>query len=327
MTHFAVNICLCRIKNIKFAENNVIMTKNTTFPYKNSRLDKVKGVEYAICGSAAILHINSFSHFIENEMKYPAKFNGVLIIQCVRGSASFYSNLEEINLSENTLFIAPSSMLQFKSCDNCELFIIAFEEEFASMMNIDNRVAMPVLSLFSHSHFLVDENPRYTEYMRKGFESIYEPDLSSFEETQLAYYQLSLRHMLASLAYRIFSTLTTSKLTTKSIAPRDRSSLYFDRLMALLREHYRTERNVEFYADKMNLTPKHLSRVVRTFSGKTVHQWIDSFVVLEIKNLLRYSDLSIQQISYELNFPNPSFMGQYFRRVTGKTPGAYRKEL
>ena len=77
----------------------------------------------------------------------------------------------------------------------------------------------------------------------------------------------------------------------------------------------------------MNLTPKHLSRVVRNYSGKSVHQWIDEFVVLEIKNLLKYSDLSIQQISYELNFPNPSFMGQYFKRITGKTPGEYRKEI
>ena len=76
----------------------------------------------------------------------------------------------------------------------------------------------------------------------------------------------------------------------------------------------------------MNLTPKHLSRVIRNFTGKSVHQWIDNIVVLEIKNLLRYSDLSIQQISIELNFPNPSFMGQYFKRITGKTPGEFKRE-
>jgi AraC-like DNA-binding protein len=66
---------------------------------------------------------------------------------------------------------------------------------------------------------------------------------------------------------------------------------------------------------------------VRAFSGKSVHRWIDEFVVLEIKNLLRNSDLSIQQISYELNFPNPSFMGQYFKRITGQTPGEYRRGI
>ena len=111
------------------------------------------------------------------------------------------------------------------------------------------------------------------------------------------------------------------------IVTKDRSSEYFERLLRLLSEHYKTERSVEFYADKMNLTPKHLSRVVRNFSGKSVHQWIDNFVVLEIKNLLKHSDMSIQQISYDLNFPNPSFMGQYFKRITGKTPGEYRREI
>ncbi|MBR0339905.1 MAG: AraC family transcriptional regulator, partial [Alistipes sp.] len=51
----------------------------------------------------------------------------------------------------------------------------------------------------------------------------------------------------------------------------------------------------------------------------------DEFVALEIKNMLRHSKLSIQQISNELNFPNPSFMGQYFKRITGLTPGEYKK--
>ena len=106
---------------------------------------------------------------------------------------------------------------------------------------------------------------------------------------------------------------------------KDRSSEYFERLMSLLSENYRDQRSVEFYAEKMHISSKHLSRVIRTFTGKSVHQWIDDFVALEIKNLLKYSNMSIQQISYYLNFPNPSFMGQYFKRITGLTPGEYKK--
>ena len=133
--------------------------------------------------------------------------------------------------------------------------------------------------------------------------------------------------MYASMVYRLCEYIATINSVSTQFASKDRSSDYFKQLVSLLHEHYRTERSVEFYANQMNLTPKHLSRVVRTYSGKSVHQWIDDFVVLEIKNLLKYSDLSIQQISYELNFPNPSFMGQYFKRITGKTPGEYRREI
>lgn len=110
-----------------------------------------------------------------------------------------------------------------------------------------------------------------------------------------------------------------------SLGVKDRSSEYFDKLMALLSEHYRDQRNVEFYAEKMHVSSKHLSRVIRSYTGKSVHQWIDEFVALEIKNLLKYSNMSIQQISLALNFPNPSFMGQYFKRITGMTPGEYKR--
>ena len=106
---------------------------------------------------------------------------------------------------------------------------------------------------------------------------------------------------------------------------KERSSEYFERLMTLLSEHYREQRNVEFYAERMNISSKHLSRVIRNFTGKSVHQWIDEFDALEIKHLLKYSNMSIQQISFYLNFPNPSFMGQYFKRFTGMTPGEYKK--
>ena len=109
------------------------------------------------------------------------------------------------------------------------------------------------------------------------------------------------------------------------ISVKDRSGEYFERLLKLLAENFREQRSVEFYAEKMNISSKHLSRVIRSFTGRSVHQWIDEFVALEIKNMLRYSDMSIQQISYTLNFPNPSFMGQYFKRITGMTPGEYKK--
>ena len=59
-------------------------------------------------------------------------------------------------------------------------------------------------------------------------------------------------------------------------------------------------------------------------SGRTAAEWIDDYVVLEAKNLLKYSTMSIQEIAYCLNFPNQSFFGKYFRSHTGMTPSAYR---
>ena len=99
---------------------------------------------------------------------------------------------------------------------------------------------------------------------------------------------------------------------------------YFNQFMGVLARHYMQQRSVGFYAGQLNLTPKYLTTIIRKTSGRTAVQWIDDYVVLEAKNLLKYSTMSIQEISYYLNFPNQSFFGKYFKNHTGMTPTAYR---
>ena len=206
---------------------------------------------------------------------------------------------------------------------------MAFNAEFAVEMNIDIKVVLPIISSLHNSAVLRRLTPEQTAKMSHSFAAIYkEYSEPRYADVDISYYrEMSMRHMYAAIIYRLWEFIAVVNQIDVATSSKDRSSDYFKQLVSLLHQHYRTERSVEFYANQMNLTPKHLSRVVRNHSGKSVHQWIDEFVVLEIKNLLKYSDLSIQQISYELNFPNPSFMGQYFKRITGKTPGHYRREL
>lgn len=98
----------------------------------------------------------------------------------------------------------------------------------------------------------------------------------------------------------------------------------FDRFLHLARTHYQEERNVQWYSRQLCLTPKYLSEVVKAVSGKTAGQWINNFVLMEIKNLLRNSGLSVKEIANRLNFPNQSFLGKYFKNATGQSPSAYR---
>ena len=104
----------------------------------------------------------------------------------------------------------------------------------------------------------------------------------------------------------------------------NRAEEYFRQFTELLGEHYKHERSVGFYARQLCITPKYLTTIIRKTSGRTAVQWIDDYVVLEAKNLLKYSTMSIQEISYYLNFPNQSFFGKYFKNHTGMTPTAYR---
>lgn len=94
--------------------------------------------------------------------------------------------------------------------------------------------------------------------------------------------------------------------------------------LQLAQRHFKSERFLEFYADRMGITTKHLSRTLKKTTGITAGDWIERFVVLEAKMLLQTSPLNIQQISDELNFPSQSMFGKYFKKNTGLSPRDYR---
>ena len=85
-----------------------------------------------------------------------------------------------------------------------------------------------------------------------------------------------------------------------------------------------TEKGVDFYARKMCMTPKSLTTLVKNASGRTATQWIDAFLVLEAKNLLKYSDLTVKEIGYRLNFQSIPSFHKFFKNQTGLTPNEYR---
>ena len=105
-----------------------------------------------------------------------------------------------------------------------------------------------------------------------------------------------------------------------------RGEVIFEEFMELVRQYSKQERNVRFYARRLNITPKYLSTVSKDVSGKTAARWIDEAVILEAKSLLRYSGMSIQEIAYHLNFSTQSFFGKYFKQHTGYSPSRFKRK-
>ena len=107
--------------------------------------------------------------------------------------------------------------------------------------------------------------------------------------------------------------------------PRSRRSGYVSDFIKLVHEHHTRERSVGFYAGKLFISPKYLSLLVKEATGRSAAEWIDEFVILEAKNLLRFSGKNVQQVSYELNFANQSSFGKYFKHLTGMSPTEYQR--
>lgn len=101
----------------------------------------------------------------------------------------------------------------------------------------------------------------------------------------------------------------------------------FKRFIALMKEHFRQEHFLPFYAEQLCVTPKHLSMVVKQVSGQSVSKWIDTCLLDETKSLLRNSNLTICEIANQLNFSNPSFFGKFVKAKAGMSPQSLRKSL
>ncbi|NER83703.1 MAG: helix-turn-helix transcriptional regulator [Leptolyngbya sp. SIO1D8] len=98
----------------------------------------------------------------------------------------------------------------------------------------------------------------------------------------------------------------------------------FDRA---LNEHYQERKEVNFYADSLNITPKHLSDVLKKETGMTAKQSIEAFIFFEAKSLLKQTDMTIKEIAYWLGYDDPSYFNKLFKNKAGMTPLNYRKTI
>lgn len=88
--------------------------------------------------------------------------------------------------------------------------------------------------------------------------------------------------------------------------------------------HFKENKDVAFYADKLCITSKYLTMVIKETSGKSAKDWIVEYIILEIKALLKNTNLNIQEIAIKTNFANQSSLGRFFRKHTGMSLSQYR---
>ncbi|MDD4417421.1 MAG: helix-turn-helix transcriptional regulator [Bacteroides graminisolvens] len=104
-----------------------------------------------------------------------------------------------------------------------------------------------------------------------------------------------------------------------------RNTLIFREFISLLNTHGTKEHKIAFYADQLAMTPNYLNSLIKQVSGQTIMSWINEYLIAEIKATLSHSDMSVENISDALYFPNSAFFCKFFKKHTGLTPSQYRK--
>lgn len=254
--------------------------------------------------------------------RFPSRLNALIIGVGTEGETSLTSNLQEFRLKKDSLFIfSPKHILQVQSNNRFKAHLIVIAPDFLKRINIDTKRMMPLFLQFGSLPCM--ELTHAESQSLRSFISMVEQELKG-SETDFS--SEIIGGLIAATIYKVGDILTHYLTEHPEVdSPiHNRAEEYFRQFTELLGEHYKHERSVGFYAQQLCITPKYLTTLIKRISGKSVSEWIDNYVILEAKTLLKYSNMSVQEIAYYLNFPNQSFFGSYFKRNAGMSPSQYK---
>lgn len=256
----------------------------------------------------------------EEFLSMPSRLNAYLVAVCTAGEADMMLNLERVTLRKNTLYLlAPNHILQHFSMRDFRVALLLVSADLFNHINIDTKRLMPLSVGYKDSVIeLTDEEAAsMVDYISRVKREI-EVKPGVFTQDLIA-------TQIAGVMYKVGDMLMRRSETQKEVgAVKHRAEDYFKQFTTLLGKHFLVERSVGFYAEQLNITPKYLTTLIKRVSGRSVSQWVDYYVTIEAKTMLKFTDMSILEISNALNFANQSFFGSYFRRNAGMSPSQYR---
>ena len=257
-------------------------------------------------------------------LAHPFRIDGYMVLYCINGHIKLNVNLQEHELKSGMLFLNyPGSIIRVNDILDADegglkYICVVMSREFVGNLMLDvNKLFTQNLSLLGTPSLSLTDTQ--TQLLREHVSL-----MVNIVNSESSFKLESIRSILSSVFYFI-AGFWAEKAAMKSQQPASgRNRMVFDQFIMLVSEHHTSYRNVGFYADKLSLTPKYLSRIIRDASGRSAPEWIDEYVILEAKNLLKYSGLPIKEIVYKLNFPSQSVFYKFFKARTGMTPTEYK---
>ena len=270
----------------------------------------------------AYAHINNLSINGPAGMA-PYKNDGMIMALVKKGAIDIEINMQRHVMAKDSMVVIPHvAIIRFHCTEGeSDIVVLAFSTDFLHLINI-NFTAISIPTFVDHSPAQQLEPHEYDLIMRYfdilGINA--NAKVNEQVEVNIATSIVAaMVYQMVSFYYKHIGEVSSSK------GQRSCRNAYVHDFMKLAHVHFSRERSVGFYADKLCISPKYLSLLVKEVTGKSAARWIDELVLMEAKNLLRFSGKNVQQVAYALNFSNQSSFGKYFKHMTGQSPTEYQK--
>lgn len=241
-------------------------------------------------------------------------------IVCVLGSSFqyIYGDKKRTLLHNHALYIAPNKIFRFVNTTDRENIVIVFSSEFYERSLLDAQMLNS--ELFFRSEPFEALVPIPIKEMRD--------DVSE----KLSFHIQNKTGLEGVVIHNVVEMLITDGLSALKTTPftevEDPAFIsIMNKYRVLLQKHYKTEKQINFYADQLRITPKQLSRITEKMTGKTAKQLIIDKTIQESIRLLSHSMLTITEISRELGFENESNFSLFFKKHYGIPPSQFRQNI
>ena len=251
--------------------------------------------------------------------EHSCRTEGGAILFCRRGSATVtVDQLRDRVTRDTLLLLLPGSILHLNErTDDFRVRFCAFSLELFSeaAYRLD-----PSFFHILHEHAIIRLPDRIIEGVRNWFQMA----SYTYRDRGNIFRNTIIRNRLQNVLLEAFDKTQRFAPDVHSQTGTTRQADLFQRFVALVHEHCTEQREVAFYADRLCISTRYLSTIIRSVAHSTAKEFIDRSVVLEIKMLLGSTELSVQEIAYRLHFPDQSYLGRFFKKHTGVSPTEFR---
>ena len=259
---------------------------------------------------------NDITEAILNFYKQTCRLKAGIFVLCVEGNLRASINLTEYTLKPNDFItLMPGSIIQF--CEQKESFrlsFIGFSSEFMDCVNMIKSTMSALPTIYENPIISLSED-------RADFINDYFHLLERVQAKEKSINREMVKHILLTMIHGISDLYQgqswPNKITT-------RSDEIHKKFIQLVMKNYTSKRQTAFYASQLSISPQHLCMIIKQKTGRSVSDIIADMIIMDAKSQLMATDLTIQEISYSLNFPNVSFFGKYFKRYVGVSPQKFR---
>lgn len=287
----------------------------------DTQQERLSHLDHALSNGENICSSEGMLCSFPTSLKKPFMINGAGLIVCRQGIFTFSLNMKVFSAQAGeTVFIPEDSLFQVLSeSEDLQLFIFIYQIEPIRDI-IGNSVATMYLYMQLRTEpcyvWNTGDEEEVLKYMSL-LDNTLHLDNNTFNDNEQ-------RLLLLGLTYRICSIYNRKLMNLKTTVGHKHE--FFIRLIQLIDAHYTEERGVEFYADKLCLSPKYLSALSKSVCGFTVQELIFKSIIRKSISLLKNTQKNIQEIADFFNFPNASYFGTFFKKQTGMSPQQYRKK-